>query len=138
MATSLKFYADAGLTEEITELTIAQLADGSTGNIDKLVYLGSTTVSSVFNATSDPGADEIEVSIEDSSPGEGVVASNIKLALSSGALTAATAGAPLSLGVEIDGGVANAIPIYIRSDTPAIAASDDSITLETNDITETL
>lgn len=138
MATSLKFFSDSGLTTEITSVTINQLADGTTGNVDKLVYLGSNEDASTFEATSDPGVDDIEISIEDSAPGSGVNASNIKLALSSGGLDTATAGDPLSLGTSLDGGVANATPVYIRSDTPALASSSTEITLETNDITETL
>lgn len=138
MAVSLKFYEDSSLTTEITSVTINQLADGSTGDVNKLVYLGSTVDTSTFEATSDPGVDQIEITIEDSSPGGGVQASNIKLALSSGGLDTATAGDTLDVGTSIDGGVANAVPIYIRSDTPAISNSSTEITLETNDITETL
>jgi hypothetical protein len=138
MAVSLKFYEDSSLTTEITSVTINQLADGSTGDVNKLVYLGSTVDTSTFEATSDPGVDQIEITIEDASPGSGVQASNIKLALSSGGLDSATAGDPLDVGTSIDGGVANAVPIYIRSDTPAISNSSTEITLETNDITETL
>jgi len=41
-------------------------------------------------------------------------ATEIKLALSSGALGAATAGGALNLGTEITSGIANAIAIYIR------------------------
>lgn len=138
MATSLKFFSDSGLTTEITSVTINQLADGSTGNVDKLVYLGSNEDSSTFEATSDPGVDDIEISIEDASPGSGVNASNIKLASTLGGLDTATAGDPLVIGSSLDGGVANAEPVYIRSDTPALASSSTEITLETNDITETL
>lgn len=138
MALSLKFYSDSGLTTEITTVTINQLADGSTGNVDKVIYLGSTVATSTFEATSDPGVDDIEVSIADSSPGSGVEASNIKLASSSGGLDSAVAGDPLVIGTSLDGGVPNAVPIYIRSDTPALAASSTEITLETNNITETL
>lgn len=138
MATSLKFFSDSGLTTEITSVTINQLADGTTGNVDKLVYLGSNEAASTFEATSDPGVDDIEISIEDSDPGNGIEDSNIKLALSLGGLDSATAGDPLSLGTSLDGGVANATPVYIRSDTPVLASSSTEITLETNDITETL
>lgn len=138
MATSLKFYIDAGLTVELSQLIINQLADGSTGNVDNIVYLGSTLINSVFEATSDPGVDDILVNILDANPAAGVEVENIKLALSSGGLATAVAGDPLNLGPEILGGIANAIPIYVRSDTPAIATSNTDITLETNDLTETL
>lgn len=138
MTTSLKFYADAGLTQEITQLIIPQLADGSTSDVDNVVYLGSTVTSSDFQATSDPGVDNIVVSINDSDPGNGVETTNIKLALSAGALGAATAGAALSVGVLIEGGTANAVAIHVRSDTPALASSDTAISLATNNVTEIL
>lgn len=138
MTTSLKFYSDSSLTTEVTTETIDQLADGTTGDIDKLVYLGSTNAAATFQANSDPGVDQITANIVDANSGSGVEVSNIKLALSSGGLAAAVAGDPLNVGLTINGGVAGAVPIYIRSDTPALAASDTDITIETNVVKETV
>jgi hypothetical protein len=39
-----------------------------------------------------------------------------KLAATSGGLAGATAGAPLSLGVQVTSGAANAVPVYVRFD----------------------
>lgn len=137
MATSLKYYSDSGLTTEVTTETINQLADGTTGNIDKLVYLGSTDAGATFQANSDPGVDQIEASIVDANVSSGVEASNIKLAATLLGLDSAVAGDPLNLGVTISGGVAGAVEVYIRSDTPVLASSNSDITIETNEIVET-
>jgi len=138
MATSLKFYTDATLTTEVTTLTIDQVADGSTPDVDKVVYLGSTDAAATFEANSNPSVDQIEASIVDANPVSGVEPSNIKLALSQGALGAAVAGDPLDLGTSISGGVGNDVPIYIRSDTPVLASTNTDITIETNEILETI
>ena len=138
MATSLKFYTDAALTTELTTLDIDQLPDGSSPDVDKVVYLGSVTATSVFKATSDPGVDQISVGIVDANVASGIEATNIKLALTSGGLAGAVAGANLDVGTQINGGVGNAVAVYVRSDTPVLAVTDTDITLETNNITETL
>jgi len=137
MTTSLKFYTDATLATELTELVIDQLADGSTGDVDKVVYLGSTVAVGQFQATSNAGVDDITASIVDASPASGVEASDIKLALSLGGLDSAIAGDPLDLGVTLLGGVANATEIFIRSATPVIASTNTDITIETNEVIET-
>ncbi|WP_430010333.1 hypothetical protein [Methylophaga lonarensis] len=138
MSTSLKFYADAGLTQELGQLVINQLANGSTPDVDNVVYLGSTVTGSVFEAQSDPGVDDIVVSIVDDDPGNGVEVSDIRLALTQAGLNTATPGEPLVLGPEINAGAGNAIPVYVRSATPAIAASSTEISLETNDVIESV
>lgn len=62
----------------------------------------------------------------------------IKLALSSGGLASAVAGASLVLGTEIEGGSANALPIYLRiDDATAVLGSVSELQLIVADVEET-
>lgn len=137
MSTSLNFHSDAALSTVLSTLDFDQLSDGSSPDIDQVVYLGSIVSSSSFQAQSDP-ADQITVSIVDAATGSGIEASNIKIALSSAGLDAAVEGDPLDVGLSIDGGAANAIAIYIRSDTPALSTEDVNVSLATNSVIELL
>lgn len=67
MATTLKFYADAGLTTALTEQTINHLLDGSTDPKDITFYLGSTT-SNVFRNLNNPGVDDLVCEITNATP----------------------------------------------------------------------
>lgn len=140
MAISFKFYHDAALTEEITALnplTATQDVDGVLGAVDKTVYLGSTDAAKKVQVYADPGVDAIVVSIADADAGTGAPASEFKLALSSGGLDAAVAGASLTLSTSISGGVANAVPIYTRRDSAlAVAGSYTDVTLTTQNLIE--
>jgi hypothetical protein len=140
MAISFKFYHDSALTEEITALnplTATQDTAGILGAVDKTIYLGSTLTGNKAEANSDPGVDAIVVSIVDANAGTGAPATEFKLALSSGGLTSATAGAALTLSASITSGVANAVPIYTRRDSAlAVAGSYTDISIETNELLE--
>lgn len=65
----------------------------------------------------------------------------IKLALTSGALGSATAGAALSIGTTITSGVANAVPVYMRVTNTVTTASDNTgypeLKLFINEVIET-
>ncbi len=64
MANSLKFYSDSGLTTEFTgNLIASQNVDGSTGDVDFQLWLGSTNASHKFEASSNPGVDTITLDI---------------------------------------------------------------------------
>lgn len=140
MAVSFKFYHDAALTQEITSgnpLTATQDAGGGLGAVDKTIYFGSTAADTKAQATSDLGVDAIVVSMSDADAGTGAPASEFKLALSSGGLASAVAGASLSLSATVNSGVANAVPVYTRRASALTAAgSYTDITLTTNDLTE--
>lgn len=111
---SFAFYADAGLTTTVgSVLDMAQSVDGSTGAVVHTVYYGSASVDRTLRAASDPGVDPIILSVVDSTPGSGSPVGDITLALEATFFGRAP-GAPLSLGMQILGGVANAVPIYIR------------------------
>ena len=132
MSISLAFYLDAGLTSPASAVSIAQAVDGSSSAVDRVVYLGSPVAGKKFEQAAAPGTGQISLSIADAASGSGVQASHVKLATSSGGLASATAGAALNLGTSLLSGVANAVPVYLRVDTPALTAgvySDISLTL---------
>lgn len=141
MAISFKFYHDAALTQEITTLnplTATQDAANLLAAVDKTIYFGSTVVGNKVQVQASPGVAAIQVSISDAASGSGAPATEFKLALSSGALTAAVAGAALSLSTTINSGVANAVPIFTRRDSVIGAAGAYSdLSLVTQSLTET-
>lgn len=139
MANTLAFYNDAGLTSQATSIVVTQAVDGSAAPVDRVVYLGSTASGTVFEAASNPGVDNITVSITDSAPGSGVEAAHVKLALTNGGLSSATPGAALSVGTSINSGPGNGVAINLRVDTPALAFGlYAQIALQTNTTNERL
>ena len=114
MANSLKIYSDSGLTTELSTLSFEHLSDGSTGDLDAIVYVGSTASGTEFQADSNPGVDQVSISVTDSSPGAGdFEASSMALASSAGGLGAG--GASLDLGVTLLSGVGNAVAVHVRA-----------------------
>lgn len=57
------FYADAALTTPLTTLTTDHKTDGSTDPVDAQIWLGSTTASKQLRAASNPGTDQIALTI---------------------------------------------------------------------------
>lgn len=137
MAITLAWYSDSGLTAPLASLQVTQADDGTSPAVDRVVYLGSTAAGKQFQAASDPGVDDVVVSIADSAAASGVEAEHIKLALSSGGLDTAVAGDPLTIGTEILSGVVNAVAVHVRVDTPALASGTyTDIELRTNTLIE--
>lgn len=140
MATTFKFYHDSALTQEITSadpLTATQDSANLLADVDTVIYLGSTNAANKIQAVSNPGVDPIVVSIVDADAGTGAPATEFKLALSSGGLATATAGAALNLSNTIDGGAANAVPIYTRRNSVlATPGTYTDVSLETNSVIE--
>lgn len=135
MTISLKFYADAGLTSELTGLSFTRADDGSSAADSRVVYLGSTASGKTF--TAQDGTSPVKVQIVDSNTGAGVPASAVKLALSSGGLDSATGGAELSVAASVQSGTANAKAIHIRVETGALAIGNYSdLSLTTNALAE--
>lgn len=117
-----KFYHDSALTEEVTALNpLSATQGGGLGPVDSVVYFGSTGTDLQLQAHSDPGVDPVQIEIYDSAGGSGAPATEFKLALSSGGLAGAVAGAALSLSHTLLSGVANAVPIHVRR-TSALTA----------------
>lgn len=136
MTVSLGFYVDAGLTTPLSNLVAVQASDNSIAAVDSVVYLGSTVSGNKFQASSDPGVDQIEVSPVSS--GAGPLTTYLKLASSSGGLGSAVAGAPLAIGHTINSGSANSVAVHVRTDFPAYTVgSYTNLSLETNLLIET-
>jgi hypothetical protein len=131
MANSLAWYLDSGLTQQLSGPLAIEKDIDDPDPVDKVLYLGSTAANRVF--VPDAGA-QIEVGIEDSSPGGGdFEADDIALALSSGGLDAAVPGDPLDVGSQILSGVGNAVAVYIRfSGSAGQPVSSTELSLETS------
>lgn len=138
MATSFKFYTDAALTTEFTP-GVDWLGPVTSPPQDFVLYLGSTVSANKVEASSDPGIDQITISITDTDPGNNLEATDIKLATTNGGLTGATGGASLDLGTVINGGSANAAEVHIRV---AFAAggivTDQTCGIESNTLVESV
>ncbi len=114
----MRFYEDAGLSVPATKLKAMQAADGSSAPVDLTFWLGSTETDRSYYAASDPGVDDIVVSI---TGGAGLPASALRLALAAEDLATATPGAALTIGTEIASG-AGAVAVHVRVDTAALTA----------------
>ena len=139
MTTTLKFFLDAGLTTPVvTPVNIQQADDGSTGPVDLTLFLGSTVAGKKFQATSNPGVDQITVTIDDANPASGQEPDAIKLALTALGLDSAVAGDPLDVGTDLLSEVGNALSVFIRMEdlTFTIGTSLD-LSLVTNTVSET-
>ncbi|RBP74114.1 hypothetical protein DET64_105240 [Marinobacter nauticus] len=137
MPLSLKIYNDAALSSVLPKLTALQRTDGATGPVDFVFYLGSTVSGKRFQAASNPGVDNILISVADSNPvgGQGVGA--IKLAASSAGLDSAVAGAALDLGSEILSGASNAVEVHVRVEaTDLTEGTYTDLSLQTNNLVE--
>ena len=67
MALSFKLYNDIALTSVFNgTLQTTHNTTGSTGRVDSVLYLGSTTASKTLQADSDPGVDQITLTAADS------------------------------------------------------------------------
>ncbi len=129
---SIGFFLDSGLSQPAARLVVAAATDGS-GYSDHLRYLGHTTSSREYVAASDPGVDEITVSIDDSAGGTSLLPSAIRLAVVQEDLGTATPGAALDAGTLIPG--YDPYPVWIRVDIPETpAAIYDNLSLITNDL----
>lgn len=139
MSTTWTFYADAGLTSDLSAgVPVAQVASGSAADV--LVYFGSIAVSKTLQAASSPGFDQITLTPADASPGSGVETSMISLASTALGLDSATPGAPINLGVTLTSGDTNAVPVWVRVNAGALAPSGTAYAdggLELNAVIET-
>lgn len=132
MTTIAHVFLDAGLTtafDDATHTLDAFALNG--GSDDGVFYIGSdaATGTTVIEAASDPGIDQLVVSISDSAPGTGVEAAHIKLALTQLGLDSAVAGDPLNIGTGVTSGAANAVPVWYRWDNSVGASTYTEISL---------
>lgn len=126
------FSSASDLSSELTSLAIA----GSPTTQDFTIYFGSTTSTLKVEANSDPGNDQITLSVVDADPGNGHEAAEIKLALTEGGLDTATGGADLDLGTSITGGTANKETIWIRATNAEGSIYDLNLSLQLNELVE--
>lgn len=137
MAISLQVYGDAALSSVLAKLNVLQRSDGSSGQVDSVVYLGSTVAGKRFRAASNPGVDDIELSVLDTDAGAGQAASAVKLATSAVDLDSAVAGAPLVLGTQLLSGPDNSVEVHVRVEaTSLVAGTYTDLSLATNDLEE--
>lgn len=133
MAT-FKIYTNSTLTTEFTgSLAATQNVDGSTGRQDFQLWLGSVAAGKTLQAESNPGVAQIALSVVDAAAGSGHPASEVKLSLTQGALTAATGGASLNLGTSISSGVGNAVTFWIGiQDSTGVVGTSTELSVSTN------
>ena len=137
MAISLKFYSDAALTTEVNMASPVAMAALASGSDDVQLWLGSTASGMQFQATSDPGVDDLVIDIVDTGAGTGQADTAAKLATTQGGLATATAGASLSVGPNLSSGVANAFAFWLRmTDGTATAGTYTDIKLLVDGVTE--
>lgn len=118
----IDFYADSGLSSQVGQLNAMQTTDGAAPPVDRCIYLGDPRTGYLFRAASDPGVDQISVSIANSLTGNQIPASSVRLALTQGDLTTATPGAALDVGTSITSGPENAVWVWVRIDTGVLTA----------------
>lgn len=141
MATTFAFFHDAALTTEVTAadpIDVTALSPGGAAT-DVQLWFGSTTADVQVQANSDPGVDDIEISIADSDGvGAGNATTACKLATSQVGLGAAVAGDPLTIGPTLTGGVANAMPFWLRvTNAQTVVGVYTDLSLATNTLIET-
>lgn len=138
MSVTLQFFNDAGLTTPLTSLSVTQASDGSSDPVDRVVYLGSNTPGVLFLTEVNPDVDFIYVYVNDTTPGSGVQAAHVTLALEPEDLDTRTPGAALNTGVQnLMSGWPFAIPIYVRINTPALIPGNYAdVSLATSSVIE--
>ena len=127
-------YTNSGLTTAFTgSITASQNSDGSTGAQDFNLFIGSTASGKTLQADSNPGVDQIALSISDAASGSGHPATDIKLALLQSSLSGATAGASLNLGTSILSGAGNSKSFWIRiTDSTHVVGTSTELSITTN------
>lgn len=131
MAALTHVFKDSGLTQAFDPATDTLAAFAIAGDSDDGVfYVGLTDSANKLQADSNPGVDQIAVSITDAVGGSGVAAADIKLALTQGGLDGATGGASLNIGTTINGGAGNAVPVWFRWTNAAETGVDTDLSLE--------
>jgi hypothetical protein len=131
MATVLGIYSDAGLTTLLN--SIEGVIDDS---VTLQVYVGSPTPGINHERKTLPGVNQLQLSIVDNDTGDVVPAANFKFALTEGGLASAVGGDPLNLGMLIESGVGNALPVWIKltDDSGTAAEYPAGVTLKILDV----
>ena len=111
------FYLDSNLTSPLeSDLLSSQKSDGSSDPNDFQLFLGSPDSGYQLREETNPGVNNIVLSVVDDAPATGHTAAEIKLATTQGGLDSAVGGDPLTVGLQVLGGVVNAYEFWIRVD----------------------
>lgn len=130
MALSFGFFIDPALTTRLTSSLQFIQDKTSPAAEDKVVYFGSSRVDRVCRDSAAPLVDAIVLSAVVTGAG------NVFMATSSAGLDTAVAGAALDLGVEVAGGVDNAIPVHLRVLDVSHAVGQRAVAFSTNTLSE--
>jgi len=134
------FYTDSSLTVPLAgNLVFEEPVDHSSTPDDIILYYGapSSTPETKVKASSDPGVDQIAVSITDSDVGNGHEAAEITLSADGTDWGTRTPGDPLDLGTEILSTPANAKQVHVRSrDDTDTQGNSTELGLTTNNLNE--
>lgn len=135
---AIAFYHDAALTQPVSTSNPI-LSIQTTAQNDPVVqqlWLGALDGITLRESTN-PGVNPIQISIVDALAGSGETTAAVKLALTQAGLATAVAGDPLSVGTELVGGAANAIPFWISlDDVTGVRGDYDDLSLLTSDLVE--
>jgi hypothetical protein len=90
-----------------------------------------------FEAVSDPGIDDILLSVADSNAGSGQPVAAIKLSFTQAGLASAVAGAAINLGTQILSGTANKIEMWMEvNDQTSTVGNYTDLSLQMSTIQE--
>lgn len=113
--TTQTFYTDAALTTPLAvALSVKQRTDNSLPPADLQLWLGHDNDALKLQASSNPGVDQIVISVVDANAGSGNPTTAVKLATTQLGLDSAVAGDPLNAGVTIVGGAGGAFEFWAR------------------------
>lgn len=133
---SFNFYLDALLTQPVTSLAPVAASQDELDTlppVDRQIWLGSTDANLMARANSNPGVDQITVSVVDATPGIGQPPTAVRLATSQGGLAAATPGAGLNMGTQVNSGTGSALSFWVRlDDALGVAGSYTDLKLQSN------
>lgn len=125
------FFEDSGMSLPAVKLKAMQASVGSSAPADFVYWLATNDTDRTWYAASDPGADDIVVSVVDAASGAELPSTALRLALASEDLATATPGAALAVGTEVLPGTP--VAIHVRVDTASIASAIyDNLTLTVN------
>lgn len=141
---SFKVFLNSALTNPLSgALAYSQASDGSSGESARVkqVWFGSANSARKVQATSNPGVDQITLSILDANTGAPLPDTAVKLSVGAtepGDWGLVTAGADVDLGLTITGGAGNAVSVFVRlDDTTGVIGNYTDLSLETVECDET-
>ncbi len=131
-------FTDTALTSAApSPLQFSHNSDFSDNPQDTQFFLGSLGSSVKIEANSNPGVDNITISVADSDGGNNHETTEIKLATTQGGLTAATPGAALTVGTVVNSGAANDFEFWVRvTNAVATVGTITELSITTNALKE--